>query len=111
MYRLKIHSKTKVSICTFVVKFPLITFEVENTQLINLIALLLKKTPNLKEKVYNMFKGSFCLMFSCGQNQNKISRQMRKGMMNNIMDLRMLFFKSVAVLCGILCKITITNEQ
>lgn len=109
MYHLKIHSKTKVSICTFVVKFPLITFEVENTQLINVIALSLKK--NLKEKVYNMFKGSFCLMFSCGQNQNKTSRQMRKGMMNNIMDLRMLLFKSVAVLCGILCKITITNKQ
>lgn len=110
MYHLKIHSKTKVSICTFVVKFPLITFEVENTQLINVIALSLKK-KNLKEKVYNMFKGSFCLMFSCGQNQNKTSRQMRKGMMNNIMDLRMLLFKSVAVLCGILCKITITNKQ
>lgn len=43
MYHLKIHSKTKVSICTFVVKFPLITFEVENTQLINVIALSLKK--------------------------------------------------------------------
>lgn len=99
MYHLKIHSKKKVSVCTFVVKFPLITFEVENTQVINLIALLLQ--TNLKEEVYDVFKGSFCLMFICGQNQNKTLRQMRKGMANNIMDLRMLLFKSMAFLCGI----------
>lgn len=58
-----------------------------------------------------MFKGSFCLMFSCGQKQNKMFRQMRKGMVNNIMGLRMLLFNSMAVLCGILCKITITKKQ
>jgi len=81
----------------------------ENSQLINLIALFLQ--TNLKEKVYKMFKGSFCLMLSCGQKQNKMFRQMTKGMVNNIMGFRMLLFKSVAVLCGILCKIITTTKQ
>lgn len=109
MYHLEIQSKTKVSICTFVVRFPLITFEGENTQLIDLIDLLLQ--TNLKEEVYDMFKGSFCLMFSCGQNQNKVFSQMRNRIVNSIMGLRMLLFKLMAVCYGILWKIIITNKQ
>lgn len=56
MYHFKIKGKTTVSRCIFAAKFPLITFEVESTQLIYLKALLLQM--NLKRGGVQMFKGN-----------------------------------------------------
>lgn len=50
-----------------------------------------------------MFKDSFCLMCSCSQKKkkkkNRMFRQIRKGMVNNIMGVRMLLCESMTQLC------------
>lgn len=59
MYHFKTEGKARVSRCTFVATFPLITFEVESAQPIYLIALLLQ--INLKREGVQNVQGQFML--------------------------------------------------